>query len=55
MIQEIRPGYGAIDIGQEKIFIGCSGTEEVRNFGTCSDDFELAAVYLLEKLSLIHI
>jgi len=49
MINEIRPGYGAIDIGQEKIFIACSGTNEVRSFGTCSDDFELAVAYLREK------
>lgn len=49
MINEIRPGYGAIDIGQEKIFIACCGSDEVRSFGTCSDDLELAAVHLLEK------
>ena len=49
MIEQIHPGYGAIDVGQEKIFIACGGSEEVRSFGTCSDDFELAAVYLREK------
>lgn len=49
MIHEIRPGYGAIDIGQEKIFLACAGTDEVRSFGTCSDDLELAALYLQEK------
>jgi transposase len=49
MIPEIRPGFGAIDIGQEKVFIGCAGSKEVHSFGTCSDDFEMVAVHLLEK------
>ncbi len=49
MIDCILPGYGAIDIGQEKIFVACSGEEHVRSFGTFSADLELAAQYLLER------
>ena len=49
MIEKILPGYGAIDIGQEKIFIACSGDAEVRNFSTFSADFELAAAYLQQQ------
>ena len=49
MIDRIHPGYGAIDIGQEKIFIACAGEAEVRSFGTFSADFELAAQYLQQQ------
>ena len=49
MIDKILPGYGAIDIGQEKIFIACASDAEVRSFGTFSSDFELAAQYLLQQ------
>ena len=49
MIDQIHPGYGAIDIGQEKIFIACAGEAEVRSFGTFSADFELAAQYLQQQ------
>ena len=49
MIERIALGYGAIDIGQEKIFLACGGDEEVRSFGTFSADLELAAQYLQEK------
>ena len=49
MIATIHPGYGAIDIGQEKIFVACAGTAEVRSFGTCRADLEVAAAYLQER------
>lgn len=49
MIDQIRPGYGAIDIGQEKIFLACAETAEVRSFSTFSGDLEAAAVYLRER------
>ena len=49
MIDRILPGYGAIDIGQEKIFVACSGEETVRSFATFSADLELAAEYLLAR------
>lgn len=49
MIDKIHPGYGAIDIGQEKIFIACADTTEVRSFQTFSADLEVAAAYLLER------
>ncbi len=48
MIDRILAGYAAIDIGQEKIFLACSGEETVRSFGTFSADLEVAAEYLLE-------
>jgi transposase len=46
MIDQILPGCGAIDIGQEKIFVACAGQAEVRSFGTFSADFTLAAEHL---------
>jgi transposase len=49
MIDKIHPGYGAIDIGQEKIFLACGETAEVRSFDTFSADLELAAAYLQER------
>jgi transposase len=49
MIDKIHPGYGAIDIGQEKIFVACAGMKEVRSFPTFSADLEVAAAYLREK------
>lgn len=49
MIDRILPGYGAIDIGQEKIFVACSGAEEVRSFSTFSADLEVAAEYLVQR------
>jgi len=49
MIDRILPGYGAIDIGQEKIFIACSGEESVRSFGTFSADLEVAAEHLVQR------
>ncbi|TCO93602.1 transposase IS116/IS110/IS902 family protein [Chthoniobacter flavus] len=49
MIQRILAGYGAIDIGQEKIFIACSGEEAVRSFGTFSAELELAADHLVQR------
>jgi transposase len=49
MIDRILPGYGAMDIGAEKIFLACSGEEEVRSFGTFSADLELAAEYLVAR------
>jgi transposase len=49
MIDRILPGYGAIDIGQEKIFVACSGETEVRSFETFSADLELAAEYLVQR------
>ena len=49
MIDKIHPGYGAIDIGQEKIFVACAGMEEVRSFPTFSADLAAAAAYLREK------
>jgi transposase len=49
MIDKIHPGYGAIDIGQEKIFVACAGMQEVRSFNTFSADLEVAAAYLCEK------
>ena len=49
MIEKILPGYGAIDIGQEKIFVACAGMKEVRSFPTFSADLELAAAYLIES------
>lgn len=49
MIDRILPGYGAIDIGQEKIFVACSGEKEVRSFATFSADLELAAEYLVQR------
>jgi transposase len=45
-IDRILPGYGAIDIGQEKIFVACGGETEVRSFATFSADLELAVKYL---------
>ncbi len=49
MIDRILAGYGAIDIGQEKIFVACSGEEAVRSFGTFSAELELAAEYLVQR------
>lgn len=49
MIDRILGGYGAIDIGQEKIFVACGGQEEVRSFATFSADLELAAAYLVQS------
>ncbi len=49
MIETIHPGYGAIDIGQEKIFVACGETVEVRSFQTFSADLEVAAAYLQER------
>ncbi len=49
MIDHICPGYGAIDIGQEKIFLACAGSAEVRSFHTFSADLELAANYFQER------
>jgi transposase len=49
MIETIHPGYGAIDIGQEKIFVACGETVEVRSFQTFSADLEVAAAYLKER------
>jgi transposase len=49
MIDRILPGYGAIDIGQEKIFVACSGADEVRSFSTFSADLEVAAQYLVQR------
>jgi transposase len=49
MIDKIHPGYGAIDIGQEKIFVACGETAEVRSFDTFSADLEVAAAYLQER------
>lgn len=49
MIETIHPGYGAIDIGQEKIFVACGETVEVRSFHTFSADLEVAAAYLQER------
>ena len=49
MIDKIHPGYGAIDIGQEKIFVACGETVEVRSFHTFSADLEVAAAYLQER------
>ena len=49
MIDRILPGYGAIDIGQEKIFVACHGAAEVRSFATFSADLELAAQYLVQE------
>ncbi len=46
MIDKIHPGYAAIDIGQEQIFIACAGDEKVRSFGTFSGDLQKAADYL---------
>jgi transposase len=46
MIEKIHPGYGAIDIGEEKIFIACGGGAEVRSFATFSADLQEAADYL---------
>jgi transposase len=46
MIDKIHPGYGAIDIGEEKIFIACGGSAEVRSFATFSEDLERAADYV---------
>jgi transposase len=47
-IDRILPGYAAIDIGQEAIFIACHGNEGAKEFGTFSADFEAAAIYLRE-------
>lgn len=47
-IDRILPGYAAIDIGKEEIFIACHGADQVRGFGTFSADFEAAAAYLKE-------
>jgi transposase len=49
MIDQIRPGFGAIDIGQEKIFLACADSTEVRSFPTFSADLEAAAIYLKER------
>ena len=49
MIDRIFGGYGAIDIGQEKIFVACGGQEQVRSFATFSADLELAAAYLVQS------
>jgi transposase len=46
MIDKIHPGYAAIDIGQEKIFIACAGDSQVRSFATFSADLQLAAAHL---------
>jgi transposase len=46
MIEKIAVGYGAIDIGQEKIFIAASGCPEVVAFGTHTADLRLAAAHL---------
>ena len=46
MIDKILPGYAAIDIGQEKIFIACGGDCQVRSFCTFSGDLQLAAAHL---------
>jgi transposase len=46
MIDKIHPGYAAIDIGQEKIFIACAGDSQVRSFCTFSGDLQLAAMHL---------
>src|SRR3954462_8881074 len=46
MIEKIHPDYGAIDIGEEKIFIACGGCAEVRSFATFSADLQEAADYL---------
>ena len=46
MIDKIQPGYAAIDIGQEKIFIACAGDNEVRSFNTFNVDLQEAAKYL---------
>jgi len=49
MIERIFEGYGAIDIGQEKIFVACSGEADVRSFGTFQADLRLAAEYLQQR------
>lgn len=48
MIDKIKPGFAAIDIGQQKIFIACAGDEAVRSFCTFTADLQLAAAYLKE-------
>ena len=47
-IDRILPGYAAIDIGQETVFVACHGVEQARPFGTFSADFEALATYLKE-------
>jgi transposase len=47
-IDKIKPGFAAIDIGKEKIFVACAGDEKVRSFLTFTDDLHLTAAYLRE-------
>ena len=49
VIDKIQPGFAAIDIGQEKIFIACAGDEAVRSFNTFSVDLQEAAKYLQQR------
>lgn len=48
-IDQILPGYGAIDIGQEKIFVACAGETAVRSFHTYTADLQLAVAYLQQQ------
>lgn len=47
-INRILPGYAAIDIGQESVFVACHGADQPRAFGTFTAEFETLATYLQE-------
>jgi transposase len=48
MIDKIHPGFAALDIGQEQIYIACAGEAQVRVFPTFSVDLQEAAKYLTQ-------
>jgi transposase len=47
MIDKIKSGFAAIDIGQEKFFVALAG-QAVRSFGTFTSEVRLLAAYLKE-------
>jgi len=59
MIDKIHPGYAAIDLGQEKIFIACAGDSPVRRFCTFrADHLRIGASHMPHRqraLDLMHV